>query len=511
MFSLARLVPLILFYYKVTRVDGGNTESSDNVDEDKFKIVGGKPVTQGKKRYPWFARAEVITENGSKKWSGCGGSLVSREHVLTAAHCIDDTFIKSGGYMIGSLCTDEINDSNCDQPQDWRTVQDVFIHPYYDEKKRMNDFAIVRLNAPTTIKYVRMDEGKSTTYKEGTKLWAVGYGKTKIRGSITGEGVLHHVRMNYQNNEECNNILNEELEHMNISVDITDDMMCVADRRKASCQGDSGGPLYNRRGGVLVGIVSWGLPSCDKGYPGVYARVGTEYDWLANTICDTHEFPQPNFCEDYFIDDTFPDPFSPPTNPPVNPPTPPPTNPPVNPPTPPPKNPPSDSPTPLPTNPPSKSPTPRPTNPPVNSPTPPPINPPVNSPTPPLTNAPVKRFNPFECDDNIECDDDHVKFKIILRTDDKPKEIKYNLKKRNARKKWSPVLEEIGLDQSAEQCSQLCISEGSYKFTIKAGGDGLCCDYGNGGFEYFINDELEVSSIMEGRSKEKTKFDIGRG
>merc|ERR1719162_166240 len=188
---------------------------------------------------------------------------------------------------------------------------------------------------------------------------------------------------------------------MNISVDITDDMMCVADRRKASCQGDSGGPLYNRRGGVLVGIVSWGLPSCDKGYPGVYARVGTEYDWLANTICNTHEFPQPNFCEDYFIDDTFPDPFSPPTNPPVNPPTP------------------------------------RPTNPPVNSPTPPPINPPVNSPTPPPTNAPVKRFNPFECDD-IECDDYHVKFKIILRTDDKPKEIKYNLKKRNARKKWSP-------------------------------------------------------------------------
>lgn len=89
--------------------------------------------------------------------------------------------------------------------------------------------------------------------------------------------------MNYQNNDDCNDILNEELEHMNISVDITDDMMCVADRRKASCQGDSGGPLYNRRGGVLVGIVSWGLPSCDKGYPGVYARVGTE---VRPKICD---------------------------------------------------------------------------------------------------------------------------------------------------------------------------------------------------------------------------------
>merc|ERR1719491_2666516 len=75
-------------------------------------------------------------------------------------------------------------------------------------------------------------------------------------------------------------------------------MMCVADWRKASCQGDSGGPLYNRQTESLVGIVTFGLPSCKRGAPAVYARIATQHVWLKHTICNNHNDPLPEFCDD---------------------------------------------------------------------------------------------------------------------------------------------------------------------------------------------------------------------
>ena len=45
------------------------------------RIVGGELAAAG--TYPWFARG---TRNNHAGWAGCGGSLITHECGLTAAH-----------------------------------------------------------------------------------------------------------------------------------------------------------------------------------------------------------------------------------------------------------------------------------------------------------------------------------------------------------------------------------------------------------------------------------------
>jgi len=248
--------------------------------ENPAKIVGGSHT--GTDNYPWFASYYL---NGGSKWVRCGGMLITHEYVLTAAHCIQTGDIeKDPVFRIGELCRD--NTDNCGQFQEDRRVMSITINSEFTRADEGHDFALIRLTKPSSIDPVDIDfMGISPHYSPGKHLYAIGFGNTSYQGWDSVR--LMHVELDYVDNPTCAKVYPAYMR---------DDMMCASRLDKDACHNDSGGPLFDKDLNVAVGIISWGNECATPEYPGVYARIASNSDWIKSHICSNHESPLPLFC-----------------------------------------------------------------------------------------------------------------------------------------------------------------------------------------------------------------------
>lgn len=236
----------------------------DTFADDSVRIIGGAPASSV---YPWMVSIQT---------SGhfCGGVLIGKDWVLTAAHCLesvsaDDLTLIIGTNNIGPLTEGEV-----------KQAQWFALHPEYINDRFYHDYAIIKLDsssAQTPIKII--SEVSNASIPQGESLRVIGWGLTEEDNNASAPSQLMQVDVDFQSDEVCQGI------YGNLGIgDYWQYALCagVDEGGKDACQGDSGGPILAQGNGewLLMGLVSWGDGCGREGRFGVYSEVSAIQDWI---------------------------------------------------------------------------------------------------------------------------------------------------------------------------------------------------------------------------------------
>jgi len=247
--------------------------------EPNDRIVNGEDATECEWR--WQA---MLQRYGS---SFCGGSLITPEWVLTAAHCVSSA---NFDVVLGNHDRSVTSDN-----EQKRSAVVVVRHPSYSSSGYTHDYAMVKLSSPVEINdcvgtVCLPSEDDDVTGNE--TCWITGWGTLRSGGSTPR--ILQEATVGIVSNHDCCNKFGYSCSQ------IDDSMICAQGRLDDgritdACQGDSGGPLVCDHNGqwTLYGATSWGRGCAFDNYPGVWARVPEVMDWVEDTLAGIFPTPAP--------------------------------------------------------------------------------------------------------------------------------------------------------------------------------------------------------------------------
>lgn len=239
------------------------------------RIVGGEQATPYE--YPW----QVGLVQTSSRNVFCGGSIITKKWILTAAHCAASMVGKESRFKV--LAGAYILSAPSVIQQNLR-IQRIILHENYNPLELDNDIAFLEVDPIEFSQRVgRVCLPDPSGLFDNVTGTVTGWGTLKDDGEPSN--VLMEVDVPTMTNAKCRLAYGDYL---------TDNMLCAGYPRggKDSCQGDSGGPLVHRNPKhgrwEQIGIVSWGSGCAGVGTPGVYTRLTSYIDWINSVIEGTY-------------------------------------------------------------------------------------------------------------------------------------------------------------------------------------------------------------------------------
>lgn len=240
------------------------------------RIIDGENATWG--QFPYSA--QLVTSLPRESPSGsfqiydqyCGGSVISKQHILTAAHCVDGAIrvkVKLGHYSDAVLGGQKIY-----------AVEYVHVHPAFNRTSRENDIALVQVYDPITFSSIIKAVQLSCSYTQSnTQVQVAGSGLTF--DAETGiPPTLEYADLTTISNQHCSTYLPY----------IVPSKICAQGAgNQGTCYGDGGAAMIEMVNGiqVQVALVSAGADmtgSCERGLPDSYTRISSFLNWIRKMV-----------------------------------------------------------------------------------------------------------------------------------------------------------------------------------------------------------------------------------
>ncbi|XP_017775180.1 PREDICTED: serine protease easter-like [Nicrophorus vespilloides] len=267
-------------------VDCGLVDSDD-------RITGGKLARIG--QFPWMSLLGYETNGINVTQFLCGGSLISRNYVLTAAHCLNLQGLKLSLVRLGefNLATDKDCENFtkkifCSDPYRDVVISKIIPHKDFSAVSLKNDIALLKLqNSISFTEFIQpiclpFDIELTPDMFYDKKLTVSGWGKINS-DRVSGSDALMYATVKVWKTSRCNMSVPPEV------LPIDDAQICANGRKgEDACKGDSGGPLFivtNTQKSLKhhqIGIISFAsaMVCGNAELPTVYTRVDHYLNWI---------------------------------------------------------------------------------------------------------------------------------------------------------------------------------------------------------------------------------------
>jgi secreted trypsin-like serine protease len=291
---LAALVTAMVVAFFVFVQSGEAAGAADERPSAKApKIIGGKPAPNGK--YRFMAALVNPTRPGTfSDQQFCGGSLIDKNSVLTAGHCVfgDPPFAPPGFTQTPQNTQVIVGRSvlNSDQGK-VRNVKDIYVHPLYKglgNPVQSHDVAVLALSRPVSGNTPIKPATSRQNYLErpGRDAKVAGWGSTTRRPAC-GPGPkpefasrVREARVPIISDSKAGRAYRQLPQCAGVTAFVPRLMIAAGGKGKDTCQGDSGSPLFGARAPdgsgskyTQIGITSFGPGCAYKDFPGAYTEV----------------------------------------------------------------------------------------------------------------------------------------------------------------------------------------------------------------------------------------------
>ncbi|KAI4897366.1 hypothetical protein NFI96_017352 [Prochilodus magdalenae] len=228
----------------------------------RSRIVGGNVAAPG--QHPWQVSLQYQNQYL------CGGSLITNQWIVTAAHCV---------YGFANPALWSVRVGLIDQPVSGvsdLSVTKILYHGLYHPEGLSYDIALIQLTQPLTFSGQVQPiclPNYGETFSPGSMCWISGWGATVSGGEVSVS--LHSGQVPLLSTRQCR------------KAGLSSWSICAGNLEEGAdtCQGDSGGPLACEDSvWKLVGAASWSQSCKSSISPGVYTSVVYALPWIYQNL-----------------------------------------------------------------------------------------------------------------------------------------------------------------------------------------------------------------------------------